>query len=57
MVKDRIEQTGNALDRRGSPALLQLRAIYLNGDWPNFVAHRIESELSALFPYKYSLAT
>jgi len=56
LVKDRMEQTGMRWTVEGAQSLLQLRAIYLNGDWSNFVAHRIENEQSALYPYKYSLA-
>lgn len=55
LVKDRMEQTGMRWTVEGAQSLLQLRAIYLNGDWSNFVVHRIENEQSALYPYKYSL--
>ncbi len=51
-----MEQTGMRWTVKGAQSLLQLRAIYLNGDWSHFVAHRVENEQSALYPYKYSLA-
>jgi hypothetical protein len=56
LVKDRMEQTGMRWTVEGAQSLLQLRAIYLNRDWPDFVAHRIAKEQNALYPYKYFLA-
>ena len=40
----------------GAQSLLHLRAIYLNGDWTAFVAHRIQNEQDNLYPYKTSIA-
>lgn len=57
LVKDRLEQTGMRWSVEGAQSLLHLRAIYLNGDWPTFVNHRIQQEQSRLYPYKTSLAT
>lgn len=56
LVKDRMEQTGMRWTVEGAQSLLQLRAIYLNGDWPTFVDHRIQREQAELYPYKHSLA-
>jgi hypothetical protein len=56
LVKDRLEQTGMRWTVAGAQALLHLRALYLNGDWPAFVAHRIQQEQEQLYPYKHSLA-
>ena len=55
LVKDRMEQTGMRWTVAGAQALLHLRALYLNGDWKTFVAHRIQEEQSALYPYKTCL--
>lgn len=52
LVKDRMEQTGMRWTVEGAQALLHLRAIYLNGDWPTFVAYRIQQEHTSLYPYK-----
>lgn len=51
LVKDRLEQTGMRWTVAGAQALLHLRALYLNGDWPAFVAHRIEQEQAVHYPY------
>jgi hypothetical protein len=49
LVKDRLEQTGMRWTRDGAHSLLQLRAIYLNGDWKAFIQHRIQREQAALY--------
>ena len=51
LVKDRMEQTGMRWTVEGAQAMLHLRALYLNGDWPTFVAHRIQQEQAAQYPY------
>ena len=55
LVKDRMEQTGMRWTVEGAQALLNLRALYLNGNWTNFVAFRIQQEQKALYPYKTRL--
>jgi hypothetical protein len=49
LVKDRMEQTGMHWKIPGAQAMLDLRAIYLNGDWDNFMAHRIAKEQETLY--------
>jgi hypothetical protein len=49
VVKDRLEQTGMRWTVAGAQAMLHLRAIYLNGDWNDFVNYRIETEQAALY--------
>jgi hypothetical protein len=56
LVKDRMEQTGMRWTVAGAQALLHLRALYLNGQWPAFVRHRIQQEQDRLYPYKHLLA-
>jgi hypothetical protein len=56
LVKDRMEQTGMRWTVEGAQSLLHLRAIYLNGDWTAFAAHRIQNEQDNLYPYKTSIA-
>jgi hypothetical protein len=51
LVKDRMEQTGMRWTVEGAQAMLHLRALYLNGDWPTFVAHRIQQEQAVQYPY------
>jgi hypothetical protein len=55
LVKDRMEQTGMRWTVAGAQAMLHTRALYLNGDWPAFVASRIQKEQEALYPYKTCL--
>ena len=54
VVKDRLEQTGMRWNVDGAQAMLHLRAIYLNGQWNDFVNYRIETEQAAL--YRHSAA-
>lgn len=49
VVKDRMACTGMRWSLEGAPAMLRLRALYLNGDWSDFVEHRIEREQAALY--------
>ena len=55
LVKDRLEQTGMRWTVAGAQAMLHLRALYLNGDWPAFIEHRARREQARLYPYKSSL--
>jgi hypothetical protein len=49
LVKDRLELTGMRWERKGAQSMLHLRAIYLNGEWDQFVNYRIEKEQAALY--------
>jgi hypothetical protein len=49
LVKDRMERTGMRWSLEGAQAMLHLRASYLNGDWADFVEHRIAQEQIALY--------
>lgn len=49
LVKDRLELTGMRWTLPGAQAMLHLRAIYLNGQWEEFVNYRIETEQAALY--------
>ena len=48
LVKDRLELTGMRWERKGAQSMLHLRAIYLNGEWDQFVNYRIAKEQAAL---------
>lgn len=52
LVKDRMELTGMRWCIAGAQAMLDLRAVYLNGDWEAFQQHRIEQERRRLYPYR-----
>jgi hypothetical protein len=49
LVKDRMEQTGMHWKIPGAQAMLYLRAIYLNGEWENYMAYRIAKEQQELY--------
>jgi hypothetical protein len=49
VVKDRMEGSGMRWTVDGAQAMLDLRAIYLNGDWDSFIAYRIQTEQTKLY--------
>ena len=48
VVKDRMERTGMRWEAEGAQTVLNLRTIYINGDWDAFIKHRIQTEQTAL---------
>jgi hypothetical protein len=50
LVKDRMELTGMRWRIPGAQAMLDLRAVFINGDWDIFQNHRIEQERRILYP-------
>lgn len=49
LVKDRLDCTGMHWRLAGARAMLQTRALYLNGEWDDFVEYRIQREQQALY--------
>jgi hypothetical protein len=49
VVKDRMEQSGMRWEAEGAQAVLNLRAIHINGDWNDFIQHRIQTEQNRLY--------
>jgi hypothetical protein len=49
LVKDRMEQTGMRWTVEGAQAMLHVRALYLNGQWEEFLEHRVEQEQDRLY--------
>jgi hypothetical protein len=49
VVKDRMERTGMRWEIEGASSMLELRSLYLNGDWQAFTNYRIECEQEALY--------
>jgi hypothetical protein len=47
-----MELTGMRWRVPGAQAILDLRAVYVNGDWDRFQEHRIEQERCRLYPYR-----
>ena len=52
LVKDRMELTGMRWCVPGAQAILDLRAVYVNGDWDSFQEHRVKQERRRLYPYR-----
>jgi len=52
VVKDRLERTGMNWTVPGAQAMLQLRSIYLNGQWEQFMKFRTEKETERLHPHR-----
>ena len=49
VVKDRMELTGMRWTLQGAQSMLHLRAIYLNGDWEDYLDSYIQTEQSRLY--------
>jgi hypothetical protein len=49
LVKDRMELTGMRWTVNGAQAMLHLRAIYLNGDWDDYMNYYIQTEQDTLY--------
>jgi len=52
LVKDRMELTGMRWTVDGAQAMLDLRSVFVNGDWEAFQDHRIEENQHSLYPYR-----
>ena len=52
VVRDRMEQTGMRWTQFGAQSMLHLRAIYLNGDWSEYLEHHIQTEQATLYDKK-----
>jgi hypothetical protein len=55
LVKDRMELTGMRWRTEGAQSMLDLRAVYLNGDWDAFQDHRVERNTRELYPYRQQI--
>jgi hypothetical protein len=55
LVKDRMERTGMRWRTSGAQAILDLRAVYLNGDWSSFHKYMIRREQKRLYPNRTRL--
>ena len=49
LVKDRLDRTGMHWRLPGARAMLKTRALYLNGEWDDFVEYRIQREQQTLY--------
>ena len=55
LVKDRMELTGMRWNTDSAQAMLDVRAMYLGGDWDEFLEYRIGAENKRLYPYREAL--
>jgi hypothetical protein len=53
LVKDRMERAGMHWTPTGAQAMLDVRSVYVNGDWDQYQAYRIERELGILYPHRH----
>lgn len=52
LVKDRMEGAGMRWRTEGAQSMLDLRAVFLNGDWNDFQEHRIQQNGHKLYPHR-----
>jgi len=55
LLKDRLERTGMRWVRAGAQAMLNLRSLWINGEWDQYQEHYVERELDRLYPNRKSL--
>jgi hypothetical protein len=55
LVKDRLEGPGMRWLIVGAQAILDLRSVYLNGEWETFQRYRVERNTDKLYPYRWSV--
>jgi len=53
LVKDRMERAGMHWTPAGAQAMLDLRSTYVNGDWEEYQAYRIQRETRRLYPHRH----
>lgn len=52
LVKDRMERAGMHWTAAGAQAMLDLRSLFIGGQWEEYQAYRIEQETQTLYPYR-----
>jgi hypothetical protein len=57
LVKDRLERTGMRWVREGAQAMLNLRSLWINGEWDAYQEYYVNTELDRLYPDRESLIT
>ena len=53
LVKDRMERAGMHWTPAGAQAMLDLRSTFVNGDWEEYQAYRIQRETQRLYPHRH----
>jgi len=52
LVKDRMERAGMHWTPKGAQAMLQVRSMYVNGEWEPYQNFRMECETKRLYPFQ-----
>lgn len=52
VVKDRMERAGMHWTAAGAQAMLDLRSVFVSGQWENYQSYRIELETQRLYPHR-----
>ena len=55
LVKDRLERTGMRWVREGAQSMLNLRSLWINGEWDDYQKYYVDTELTRLYPDRESL--
>ena len=55
LVKDRLERTGMRWVREGAQSMLNLRSLWINGEWDDYQQHYVKSQLANLYHNRTSL--
>jgi hypothetical protein len=53
LVKDRMERAGMHWGPTGAQAMLDVRSVYVNGDWEQYQGYRIDCETRMLYPHRH----
>lgn len=56
LIKDRMERAGMHWTLTGAQAMLDLRSVWIGGDWQAFQQQRIEHETKRLYPHRELVA-
>jgi hypothetical protein len=52
LVKDRMERAGMHWTIPGAQAMLEVRSVYVSGQWDEYQAYRVAQEAQRLYPYR-----
>jgi hypothetical protein len=55
LVKDRMGRAGMHWTIPGAQAMLEVRSVYISGQWEEYQAYRIAQETQRLYPYRESV--
>ena len=56
LIKDRMERAGMHWTLTGAQSMLDLRSVWIGGDWQAFQQQRIEHETERLYPHRTLVA-